>query len=124
MLFHRCLPLLACVAALSAQTFDSTVRPVLTKTCLPCHNEQNASAGLNIAGFTKATSLTSDRPGWDRILDKLRAGEIPPKPIPRPTELDAVNHFVQSELDKAVRNLKPAPGRVTARRLNRAEYTN
>jgi hypothetical protein len=31
---------------------------------------------------------------------------------------------VQGELDKAERNVKPDPGRVTARRLNRAEYSN
>src|SRR4051812_4445928 len=124
MLFLRCLPLLAATGVLFGQTFENTVQPVLSRTCTPCHNEQLASGGLNIAGFTKVSSLTSDRPGWDRIVDKLRAGEMPPKPIPRPKELDAVIQFVQSEFDKADRNTKPDPGRVTARRLNRSEYTN
>src|SRR6476661_1003896 len=120
----RCLLWLAATGALLGQTFENTVQPVFTKTCTPCHNAQLASGGLNIAGFTKAASLASDRPGWDRILDKLRAGEMPPKPMPRPKELDAVIQFVQGELDKADRNTKPDPGRVTARRLNRSEYTN
>ena len=31
---------------------------------------------------------------------------------------------MQGEFEKADRNIKPDPGRVTARRLNRAEYTN
>ena len=44
--------------------------------------------------------------------------------MPRPAEMDAVIQFLQDEFEKADRNLKPDPGRVTARRLNRAEYTN
>jgi hypothetical protein len=38
--------------------------------------------------------------------------------------LDALTAFVRSEFDKADRLVKPDPGRVTARRLNRAEYAN
>src|SRR5436853_2351500 len=101
MLSFRFLPLVAFAGLLSAQTFENTVQPVLSKACTPCHNEQLASGGLNIAGFTKVSSLTSDRPGWDRILDKLRAGEMPPKPMPRPKELDAVIQFLQGEFEKA-----------------------
>jgi len=115
---------LAATGVLFGQTFENTVQPVLSKACTPCHNEQLSSGGLNIAGFTKVSSLTSDRAGWDRILDKLRAGEMPPKPMPRPKELDSVIQYVQGEFDKADKNTKVDPGRVTARRLNRSEYTN
>jgi hypothetical protein len=38
--------------------------------------------------------------------------------------MDAVLSFLQDEFDKADRTLKPDPGRVTARRLNRSEYSN
>jgi hypothetical protein len=124
MLVCRSALFLAVTGLLSAQTFEKTVQPVLNRTCLPCHNEQLASAGLNIAGFAKASSLTSDRAGWDRVFDKLKSGEMPPPPIPRPKEMDDVISFLQNEFEKADRNLKPDPGRVTARRLNRAEYSN
>jgi hypothetical protein len=124
MLLCRCALLLAATSVCFAQTFENTVQPVLTKTCAPCHNEQVASGGLNIAGFTKASSLTTDRAGWDRIFDKLKAGEMPPAGVKRPADMDKVVAFLQSEFDKADRNLKPDPGRVTARRLNRAEYSN
>jgi hypothetical protein len=123
-MLRRCLLVLTAGLSLSAQSFDKTVQPVLTKTCAPCHNERMASGGLNIAGFTKASSLVSDRDGWARILAKLKAGEMPPKGIPRPKELDAAIDYVQAEVDKADRATQPDPGRVTARRLNRAEYTN
>ncbi|HWC99980.1 MAG TPA: DUF1592 domain-containing protein [Candidatus Sulfopaludibacter sp.] len=113
---------LACVAATLAADggFEKTVAPVMSKTCSPCHNEQQASGGLDITAFTKPASLTESREGWEIILRKLRAGEMPPRGIPRPPKLDAAIKYIQSEFDKD----KPDPGRVTARRLNRAEYTN
>src|SRR2546422_509951 len=112
------------LAGADPPSFEKTVQPVLTQTCAPCHNEQMASGELNIAAFTKPSSLTENRRDWQRIVDKLRAGEMPPPPIPKPAQMDALIQYVQSELDKADRNVKPDPGRVTARRLNRAEYTN
>jgi hypothetical protein len=121
-------PILVCAFAFSGAaadpTFDKTVAPVLNSTCSPCHNEQLASGGLNIAAFTHAASLTESRDGWDIILRKLRSGDMPPKGVPRPAQLDAVIQYLQAEFDKTDRNTKPDPGRVTARRLNRAEYTN
>ena len=119
--------LLSACAALSAadtSTFEKTVAPVLTKTCTPCHNENFASGGVNIAQFTQASSLTSSRDGWDIILRKIRSGEMPPKGVPRPAQMDAVIQYLQGEFEKADRNIKPDPGRVTARRLNRSEYSN
>ncbi|MEO8373296.1 MAG: DUF1592 domain-containing protein [Candidatus Solibacter sp.] len=115
----------ACVALSAADTtFEKTVAPTLTKACTPCHNEGFASGGMNIAQFTQAASLSKSREGWDIILRKIRSGEMPPKGTPRPAELDAVVQYLAEEFEKADRSVKPDPGRVTARRLNRAEYTN
>lgn len=110
--------------AADAPTFENTVAPLLSKTCAPCHNENLVSGGMAIDDFTKPASLTENREGWEVILRKLRAGEMPPKGIPRPAQMDAVIQLVQDQFDKADKSLKPDPGRVTARRLNRAEYTN
>ena len=114
----------AVLPAADLPTFEKTVAPVLTKSCSPCHNESLASGGMNIAQFTQAASLTKSRDGWDIILRKIRAGEMPPKGIPRPAQMDSVIQYLQDEFEKADRSLKPDPGRVTARRLNRAEYSN
>ncbi len=112
---------------LAADTpFEKTVRPVLTKTCAPCHNEQLASGGLNLGLFAAPGSIGEHREGWEKILQKLRKGEMPPKGVPRPpaAQIDALLKFVQGEFEKTDRTLKPDPGRVTARRLNRNEYAN
>ena len=43
---------------------------------------------------------------------------------PAAEERLALENYVQGELDRVDRAAKPDPGRVTARLLNRAEYSN
>src|ERR1041385_6285640 len=119
-----CLAAASGLFAADTPTFDTTVAPIVTRTCTPCHNANLASGGVNLAPFAKAASLKENREGWEVILRKVRAGEMPPKGVPRPTQMDAAIQFLSDEFERADRNLKPDPGRVTARRLNRAEYTN
>ena len=110
----------------SAAGFEKTVQPVLEKTCLPCHNEKITSGGLNLGPYAAPGSIAQHRDDWQKILQKIRSGEMPPRGVPRPSaaQVDALVKFVSSEFVKADRNLKPDPGRVTARRLNRNEYSN
>jgi len=125
----RCLALAASLAsflpAAGSPGFDERVKPILANTCSLCHNSQLASGGLNLAPFQSADSL-SNRTQWETILRKLRGGEMPPEGIPRPpqADIDALIGYVQGEFEKADRAVKPDPGRVVARRLNRNEYSN
>jgi len=115
-----------CAADAPSVDFDSAVKPVLSKTCALCHNDKLSSGGLNVKLLMAPGSIAAYRDGWETILDKLRAGEMPPKGIPRPPEpqMQALIHYVEGEFEKADRNIKPDPGHVTARRLNRSEYSN
>ncbi len=107
-------------------SFEKDVKPLLAKSCAPCHNDRMASGGLNAGAFTTPSSVLEQREGWERILKKMKSGEMPPKGIPRPpvAEISALAKFVEGEFDRADRSLKRDPGRVTARRLNRNEYSN
>jgi hypothetical protein len=112
--------------AAGAGSFDKDVQPILRDTCSGCHNEKLASGGLNLTLFMDPASVIAKRDGWEVIVAKLKAGEMPPEGVPKPSadKMDALLKFVQDEFDKADRNAKPDPGRVTAHRLNRAEYSN
>ncbi len=128
---HRALVVSAAVwTAYAADTappsFEKTVQPILVKTCVACHNDRNPAGSLNLGPFTAASSVSEQRDGWERIVHKLRTGEMPPKGLPRPPlkDIQAAIGFVEGEFEKADRNVKADPGRVTARRLNRVEYTN
>src|SRR5213079_1187938 len=71
-------------------------------------------------------SITAERERWEEIARKIGAGEMPPKGLPRPAEAEIrqVTGWIEKEFERADRLVKPDPGRVTARRLNRAEYNN
>jgi mono/diheme cytochrome c family protein len=107
-------------------SFQNDVQPILSQTCQTCHNERLISGGLNIAPYLDSSSLTTQRDGWDHILAKLEAGEMPPKGASRPPseKIDALVKYVRGELDRIDRSVKPDPGRVVAHRLNRNEYAN
>ncbi len=114
------------IAAASTASFNKTVLPFLADNCYMCHNAKRQSGGMNFELYKTAASITQDREKWELVLQKLQTGEMPPKGIPRPdeTQLKAVVGWIEREFERVDRLAKPDPGRVTARRLNRAEYNN
>ncbi len=121
------LPLVVYTAgSLPAADFETAVKPLFAKSCAPCHNDRNPAGGLNLRAFSTPESIQEHREDWERIVLRVRTGEMPPKGLPRPPagEIDAMIQFLQGEFERADSSLKPDPGRVTARRLNRVEYSN
>ncbi|MFN3323887.1 MAG: DUF1592 domain-containing protein [Bryobacteraceae bacterium] len=106
--------------------FGEVVQPVLRRHCSVCHNASLASGGLSVEGFSDPASIEGQRETWERIVQKIRSGEMPPKGAPRPTkeQVDALVAHLHGEFDRIDRSRPPDPGRVVARRLNRVEYAN
>jgi hypothetical protein len=98
----------------------------LKKHCLACHSGEKPKADLALDKFADDTALLRDRKTWVRVLDVLKAGEMPPAAKPQPTagERDAFTKIVSDVFEAHDRTAKPDPGRVTMRRLNRNEYNN
>ena len=115
-------------ARLTGQTddFDTDVRPVLTGTCAQCHNSRMLAGGLNVEVLASPASLGQNREVWEKVLRRLRAGDMPPAGTPRPAraQLDAITGYIERAFDTADAATPQDPGRVTARRLNRTEYAN
>ena len=110
----------------ATNSFTTTVQPFLAKNCYGCHNDRLTSGNLNLTQYKTSAAIAQDRERWERVLQKVRGGEMPPKQLPRPAEpeLSAAMKWIEGELDRLDSSAKPDPGRVTARRLNRAEYNN
>src|SRR6185503_1093672 len=106
--------------------FSKTIQPFLATNCYICHNASLKSGELNLEAYKTQASMTEDRDRWEKVLHKLRAGEMPPKGRPRPerAEVEKVCRLIESQLERGDQSAKPDPGRVTARRLNRTEYNN
>ena len=98
----------------------------LKKHCLSCHSGDKPKADLALDKYADDAALLKDRKTWTRVLDTLKAGEMPPaaKPQPTATDREGFTKLVESVFEKHDRTAKPDPGRVTMRRLNRNEYNN
>jgi hypothetical protein len=81
---------------------------------------------MDVAALAGAESLTSHRESWDKILQRLRVGDMPPSGAARPAvaDLAAMAGYIEGAFERADAAVKPDPGRMTAHRLNRNEYTN
>lgn len=113
-------------AAGPSEPFDKTVRPVLTKNCYACHNTKLKSGDLDLMSFKTAESVAHDTEAWEKVAQRMMDGTMPPKGMPRPAQSDveAIARWIKEEVTRVELAQKPDPGRVTARRLNRAEYNN
>jgi hypothetical protein len=120
------LALAPAVSSAEPATFDHDVKPFLTKNCNACHNEKVRTADLSIASLKTETSLNNDPETWEKISHRIQDGTMPPKGMPRPPAEDMakVVDWIREGLHRMEQAAKPDPGRVTARRLNRAEYNN
>ena len=110
----------------STEGFETVVKPFLAKTCTECHGNEVQKRDLNFEKMMSADSLIEHRERWDDVVEKLREREMPPSDEPQPPEhqRQAVAAWLARELARIDRVTPPDPGRVTARRLNRAEYNN
>jgi hypothetical protein len=109
-----------------ADTFESAVKPFLKTNCVLCHAGEHPAGGLDLTRFLilDASAALASRDQWELVSEKLTSGEMPPAAMPRPPAegIAAVHAWVESEYARLDRTVKPSPGRVTARRLNRYEY--
>ena len=107
-------------------SFSREGAPFLKQFCFDCHAGNEPAAELSLDAFTDNLSLIENRDVWDRVLDMLTTGQMPPSDSEQPTieASDAFVAHVEAIFEHADRTAKPDPGRVTVRRLNRVEYKN
>jgi hypothetical protein len=84
---------------------------------------------LSLQAYTDPSAAIAHPDVWQKVLDKLVAGEMPPRNVAplAPADLAAVTGWIKTV--PGVSDTTAAPtiagaGRVTARRLNRVEYNN
>jgi hypothetical protein len=105
--------------------FQREILPLLDKYCMGCHSGNEASAGISLSKETEVSAILSHRDLWEKVSSNIESKHMPPKDMPQPTQAERARliAYVQSALSKASCDVKD-PGRVTARRLNKAEYEN
>ncbi|SIO66233.1 Planctomycete cytochrome C [Singulisphaera sp. GP187] len=106
-------------------TFETHVAPALDRHCLECHDSATKRGGIALDGLGERASSREDLETWGRVADALRSGTMPPSGRARPStaELAAIDEWLDAEVFRCS-SPDADPGRVTLRRLNRAEYNN
>src|SRR5712692_10195917 len=115
--------------ALSANAASPTpdAQAFVKQYCVSCHNERNKAAVLGFTLDTADATIAGEHGEiWEKVVAKLRAGQMPPATARRPDRAlsDQIATWLEIELDrKAVAH--PNPGRTESlHRLNRTEYKN
>ena len=107
--------------------YDADVKPLLQRYCYDCHGEDKHKGDVNLSLYPDEASVRRDPKVWRTVLQQLDERAMPPERKPQPTqeERERLTGWVRQTLDRLDPNHLPQdPGRVTARRLNRAEYNN
>jgi mono/diheme cytochrome c family protein len=107
--------------------FTAATKELFDDTCSECHNPTDLSGGFDVNVYRSVETLATDRDRWESILAKLKTREMPPDDAviqPSNEQIITLVKLLEKEFERADAAMKPDPGRVTARRLNRAEYTN
>jgi len=112
-------------AAVEGQLRES-VMPLLREHCWDCHGDSEAKGGVNFDRHTNLVAVLGDRGTWERVMQTVRSGEMPPKKRkvqPTPEQRTHLTGWIERTLFPIDPD-HPDPGRVTLRRLNRVEYNN
>ena len=114
------------VAQPAENNFSTIVVPFTKKYCLSCHGAEKPEAGISLVKFVDETAMRKDRRTWERVLEIINSGAMPPRDEPQPSadEKAKLLDYLETSLHKIDCARLSDPGRVTIRRLNRAEYNN
>ena len=108
-----------------ALDIDSVELTAMVQTyCMVCHNDAMMTGNMSLNGFA-VENASARAETAEKMVQKLRAGMMPPRGMPRPQgdSLQALVLALEENLDDAAAE-NPNPGSRTFQRLNRVEYTN
>ena len=108
------------------QLFEVQFRPLLVHHCPARHGGDKPKGKFRLDNLTTDFADAATRGRWTAVIERLNAGEMPPKGKPRPPVPDvrALTGWLAPRVAAADAVARAAQGRVILRRLNRVEYEN
>lgn len=109
----------------SEEILRTAVTPIISKYCYDCHGDGKSKGDLTLDEDTTIAAVEKHRMAWEAVLRNVRSHEMPPPDeadaLPTQEERDVIIQWIEKQLYK-FDPANPDPGKVTLRRLNRAEY--
>ncbi len=104
---------------IGADPVPATTQAFLDQYCLDCHDSETEKGGIRLDPAVIDWNAPSTKFQWERVLDALKDGQMPPdnKPQPSPSERQQILSWIDASL------IQHTPiGGTQARRLNQTEY--
>ncbi len=80
--------------------FAKSIQPFFAKNCYSCHSAKLKTGGLNLETNVNAAAMAQEPERFEKILQRLKAGEMPPKTMPRP-DAEAQNSGLTTQGSKS-----------------------
>jgi hypothetical protein len=114
------------MATAAPVTFPKDIKPFLDTYCVKCHSTDKPKGNLSLDHLDGNFSPGSERERWEKVLEQLKEGTMPPKEKPQPSAADVafLTNWAANEMTNADTATQALQGRVVLRRLNRIEYEN
>ena len=108
----------------AALTYETDARPFFAEHCVRCHGADRQKGGVALHELTGGPRDGRMLEQWERVLDVLKSGEMPPEEEPQPARAarQRIAQWVARELDDAPTGAAAPPA--TTRRLTNREYQN
>jgi hypothetical protein len=106
--------------------WQKTGWPMIQRFCIECHNADYQEAEVDLSLLENLDGTDSASASMQRVLEMVRFGAMPPDDADLPSEGERKElvSAIDNALFSVVCDMRPRPGKVTARRLNRAEYNH
>jgi hypothetical protein len=105
---------------------DNPSEKFLAEHCFACHSGEKPEGKLDLKGLALDFGEKAKRDRWQKVVEQLKSGAMPPKDNPRPPakEIKGLIAWIDRRVAAAEAAHRGDQGRVVLRRLNRAEYRN
>ena len=105
--------------------FTQVVLPFVQENCYKCHGNGKSKGDLKLDAFQQVATMRENPKVWDSVLERIRAGEMPPSDEDQPeAEAKVTAVATIDNLLAALEDPAKAPKHMAVRRLNRVEYVN
>ncbi len=106
-------------------SYEKQIVPLLDKYCYSCHGNGKKKGDFVLDIYKAQADAVNDPKAWEKVLENVRSHTMPPeeKKQPKVEEVELISKWIEAQVFACDCD-NPDPGRVTLRRLNRAEYNN
>ncbi|MDA8967953.1 DUF1592 domain-containing protein [bacterium] len=109
-----------------SDSFAREVVPFLKAHCYECHNAEEPEGGVAFDQYKKTANVQQNYDLWEQVIRLVNEHQMPPADQPQPSTVavSKLSLALEAALKSFDCSADKHPGRVTIRRLNKAEYNN